>query len=378
MADDFNESDLADVNATEPAPAESPDLTPEQDANIQAAVDQFFGKAGEEIVKDEADQPTPEQVQRRQSHNRRAKQEQQAELVEDGEEPDPSLEDDAPQPEPQSEEEATPEAPAPEPVAQDQNDIDPTLRYFAETELGWSKDKIDRLVKADPEIATETISKLAESYTNLSRQFLNPASSVAPSTPAPEQQQPAQPQAPTSKLDEFFGKLNEFAEANGEELSDFIKALKDEVVDGYREMRAAYEVQQKELLRTEARTVFTDLSKRFADLYGSEDKAATEKQNEAKQRLGELADQIRTAAKLQGRELSVREALNRAHLIVSADYRDAVVRKQITEQVQKRGNAITARPTQRRNPVTSASKTRATAEDAYAKKAAELGIEIGD
>lgn len=380
MSDEFNENDLADLSGDSEAPAEQPNLSPQAEKNIESALDRFFGKAADSDLEEAGVDPKEvekEAVANRAARNRRAAKEQHNELVEEGLEPedgqdeDTILTDEKENTEEETDKEEKPvvaDAAAPSPLS-------PQLRYTAQTILGWDDKKIDRLVKADPELAAETITELAESQANLSRQLLHPASQVAPGT-QPVVQTPAQPEAPLSNLDKFHANLSEFAEANGEELTEYVKALKAEVIDPVRAMFAQIEVQKQELSKTEARQTFTTLSDNFSDLYGKAGEALTPLQQKAKADLGEVADMIRAGSKLKGHEISVKDALNRAHLLVSHEYQQQAMRKSIKEQVQTRSKTLQAKPTNRVNPgVVTSGKSRASAEDALAKKAAELGIE---
>jgi hypothetical protein len=127
------------------------------------------------------------------------------------------------------------------------------------------------------------------------------------------------------------------------------------------------------LNKDEAQSTFGKLSEQFADLYGKPGVVKTPEQAEAVRQLGEVADQLRTGAKQRGQKMSIKSALNQAHMQVSTPFREAIVRKTIKEQVHKREKAITARPSQRLQPATSG-KSDAAAEDAISKFAAERGL----
>lgn len=381
MADDFNMNDQADLNSTEPASSEMPELTAEQNANIESAMERFFEKAPEELegksekaANTEKAEVSGDVAQRRRDRNRQARLEQQEELREEGlETPEnDATEEGKPTEKVAKETKVESKAVAAETQAETPADIDPTLRYFAEAELGWSKEKIDRLVKADLEIASETLTSLAENYTNLSRQYL-PGTQAAPGTQVqPPAQNVVEPLTP--RLDQFYSALNDFKEVHGDELGEFADALKAELIEPVKAMFAANMVQQQELNKTEARQTFTTLTEKFPEMYGTADKPLTPEQMEFKKQLGQLADDLRIAAKAKGIDLSPRKALNQAHLSVSAPFRNQIVRKGIKEQVHKRQNAITARPTQRLVPAT-AGKSKEAAEEAVARFAADRGIE---
>lgn len=361
------------------APAsEVPEIPDEAMQAITEKIDEVFAKGENDVNAEPSNEKLPAgEIARQQS----VKKEQAEELDEEGltgnDDPEGhGKKDETPA---EKEDEGKPgegdETPAEETPA-----LDPNLRFVAQ-QFGWSDEKIDKLLKADAELAQDTFSNLSDAYLNLSRQMLPQADSqVNPGT------QPgsttAQPQATTSPLDTLLSPkaLAEFAEANGEEIVEkFLKpfaqerqALKQEV----QELKGFVEIQQRRAVATEATTVLEKLSGQFADLYGKDTLQLSDPQKQARTNLAGIADQLRAGAKMQGRELSVTEALNRAHLIVSAGNRQQAVRKQVTEQVQRRSKQITAKPTQRRNPATAGGRSDATAIEAYNRKAAELGLEV--
>jgi hypothetical protein len=383
-ADSFNENDLADLNSTEPAPSESPEFTPEQQANIDAAYEKFMEKAPADLeVAEKKEEPAVVEkpvatdiAERRRARNRQARLEQTDELREEGLE---VAEGDEAETKAEGKTETKVEA-KPAVVENEQTpaptDIDPTLRYFAEQELGWAKDKIDRLVKADPEIAAETLQNIADTYTNLSRQYAA-GTQVAPGTQTPTPTQTED--APlTPRLDKFYSALADFKESNGDELGEFTEALKAELIDPVKKIFADNMVRERELNKDEAQTTYGKLSEKFADIYGKAGVAKTPEQIEAVRQLGEVADQLRAGAKQRGQKMSIKSAMNQAHMQVSAPFREAIVRKNLKEQIHKRENAITHRPSQRLVPSLSSGKSDAAAEEAIAKFAAERGLDGWD
>lgn len=384
--DDFNENDQVDLSSDGNAASEVPSLS-EGEQNIEAALDKYFGAADDSDLAEAG--VTPEEVAKEAAtvrsniQKRKAREaEQRQELREEGLEGEDELDDESvvngeedEVPAIQDNDEAT-EGKEDEDATEGDvkaNALDPALRYFAATELRWSDDKIDKLIAADPELAASTIQSFSDAYTNLSRQYLAAPSQVAPGTEAAKET-PAQPASPTSNLDKIYANLNEFAEANGEELAEFMKALKTELIDPWRKEQAKIQARDEELSKTEARTTFGTLSTKFASLYGEQGKPRSPEQQKAVTELAEVADQLRAGAKQRGQELSISDAINRAHLLVSHNHRESAVRNSIKEQVQKRAKGMVAKPTYRRNPVTASGKSREAAGEALTRKAAELGI----
>lgn len=388
MSDDFNENDVA-TDTGEAQASEVPEIPQAildkydeifggKDASVNAELGDTAanGAASTEPVKSTAEIEASKAANRQ--SKRQAAKEQQDELVEEGLE----SEDAAVQDKPETKEAPvakTAEAPAEKKEAVDKSkvELDSSLR-FAANELGWADDKIDKLLAADPVLAMETFNALATTYTNLSRQFLNnPAPLVAPGTPG-HVEQPAQQVVPTPNLDKLYADLHTFAETNGEDLVEkFLKPLQAEIITPLKALLAENAVTKQRVAEQEIRQSFDTVTGKFSQFYGTDGKRTAEEQQTVA-RLAQVADQIRTGARVQGREMSVKDALNQAHMIVTADKRDAIVRSAITEQVQRRTKTTTAKPTQRRTPGAGVQKSHVAAAEAIERFYAERGISAGD
>jgi hypothetical protein len=119
-----------------------------------------------------------------------------------------------------TEEEGSEEAAASETdekAADPASSLDPYLRFVAQN-LGWNDAKINKLLKADPELAEQTFRSLADSYTAMSRQYAGvqapQGTLLVPGTLNP-QQPPAQATDPASRLDKFYSTLAAFKKPTG-------------------------------------------------------------------------------------------------------------------------------------------------------------------
>jgi hypothetical protein len=276
-----------------------------------------------------------------------------------------------------------PGSPAP---AATETGLDPVLRSIAE-ESGWTPEDIDELYEANPDVAVRQFERLAENYANLSRQFL---SAPAPVAAAPQVQQPAQVQQQTNQsvsqlpaglTDEA---LERFAVKNGDEAADLIKVIRDHFVardqlheQRYQKFEQTANAAETRVVAQEASSTIGDLQKKFPTLYGtsSDPKALTVAQYQKQTELASLADQIRSGALNQGRTLSVKDALTRAHYIISRDSVKAEARQELRQRITDRARRVTQRPTQRNNPA-AAGQTRSddAAIEAASQKMAELGM----
>lgn len=262
------------------------------------------------------------------------------------------------------------EEPAGEPIP----DLDPNLRFAAQHVGGLKDEEINELYQQNPTLASRIFENYLSAFSAMSRQTgLLPTQS-----PQPVQQATQRPQAPTSKIDQLIANIKEFSETNGEPLGEFVQALHNEVIAPFRQMQAELMVQKQQMIAAEATNTTNALAEKFSDVYGQGDKLNLMQQTN-RQKLYEVADQLRTGAYQQGHEMSVKDAINRAHLIITADKQVAFGRQQVQKQIQKRSRQITARPTQRVKPTAPGqAKGELTAVEAYRQRAAELGMDIGD
>lgn len=334
-----------------------------------------------EEVADEPAQTVNENVQRQVAVNRK---QQKDELVEEGLETADGSDPENPESSAETEtDEQSGEAPAEELAVDAPVDLDPNLRFVAQF-YGWKDDRIDKLFAADPELATETFSQLLNAFQAMSRQqgVGLPSQQQRTQTSAPTAAQP--PVTPGSHLEQLFANPKAFADANGEQLGQLLVGLQQEVYQPLRtamrqvaQIQAEYMVQKQQAVAAEATTATAGLAQKFPEVYGVDSAKLNLFQQQARQNLFTVADQLRAGAYQQGKEMTVSDALSRAHLIVTAGKQQAAARKEVRNQVQQRSRKITARPTQRANPRgAGVAKGEQAAIEAYQTRASELGIGI--
>jgi hypothetical protein len=204
---------------------------------------------------------------------------------------------------------------------------------------------------------------------------------AAPQAQAPQQAQTqAQAQPPETPLDALFSEdaLRDFAENNGQDIVDrFLRPLYREVIQPFRQMQSWYQAQMQEALGREIELTFRELGQSFPDLYGKDGTPVNAEQREVRFQVAQLADQIRAGAALHGIYLSAGEALERAHHLLYADRLAEQERKRLTSQIKSRASRQTVRPTQRQGAgQPGKAKSWEAAAEAYARRAAELGIDV--
>lgn len=232
--------------------------------------------------------------------------------------------------------------------------FDPNLLQIAKELGGWSDKDAQDLIKANPTLARVTFARIADSYNALSLQY-------AQGVRQPQAAQQSVPQAGATAgklpaLDDLFAdprRLAEFAEIHGQDLVDkVLKPLHSELV-ATREDRQYVASLRREALVREVNDTFKSFDS-FKDFYGESPVALTKDQNDNRHKVGNLADQIRYGAEQSNVQMTPREALTRAHMIVTHDQHRAQARKAITQEVKRRSTQITSRPSQRNAPAPAA------------------------
>lgn len=249
--------------------------------------------------------------------------------------------------------------------------FDPNLKQIAKDLGAWSQNDIDDFIVSNPVLARITFAKISDGYNALSQQYARGAQA-----PAQAPQQNAATNPSTSVLDDLLSdpkKLAQLQEVAGSELTEgFIKPMLAERARQI-EDRAFIDDLRKESFVRDINETFTAFGVNgFSDFYGKNGEV-NEKQQQNRFAVGQLADQIRTGAKAQNVSMTVREALQRAHLIATADTQKAQARREVQKQVQSRSRQITARPTARVQRVASSSNQEDTALQAVADFWSENG-----
>jgi hypothetical protein len=223
--------------------------------------------------------------------------------------------------------------------------LSPVLRQAAKRN-GWDDADIDNLYAANPEVAERTFERLQESANALSEQYAKIGQARSQAAPAPS----AATADATSNLDKLFSEdgLKRFAEANGQDIVDtLLKPLAAERAE-YREA-VAYVYQQKaEALNRTVTGALDGFAKELPDIYG---KGAwgelTPEQQAFRTEVVQQGDWMIRGAREQGINLTHTEALERAHLQMTAKHRAQIERDNLKRAVTQRSNRTTIRPSQR-------------------------------
>lgn len=269
------------------------------------------------------------------------------------------------------------------------------LLAMAAKRSGWTDEEVAELHKANPDLASRTFQKLLKSLNDVSAEYGRigstphtdgrdkaPASVVQPqSAQSPRFQGQPAPQGAEGILDQVYGqKLPELKTKFGADFVDEIVAPLlapvQQLMEANGRLMQDSERQAMEAVGRDVNGFFSGLPNELKSLYGDGGQV-TKEQEQAKQALCQLADQIQTGASMRGVQLSVHESLDRANLQFAAEHLSTLERKKITASVQKRSKQLTNRPTQRRKGSAPGGKNSdQDAMDAYSNRLAELDIVV--
>lgn len=296
--------------------------------------------------------------------------------------PEPKPQDAAPAPaEPKEsaggEEPATPESGEPKPA--DEPKAIPDSHYRAALHMGWKPEDIGELYDKSPEVALKTLAKCYEQVNATSKQL----GELGQRARQMREQPPAAPAAPQpSRKEAVMKKLKEKYEDDpiidllGELIPDTVPVPE---IRGFKSESPAPQaptVDQEIAVRQQINTFFTaDEMDVFQDFYGTTSQAGdwsmlTPGQKANRIEVCNRAQNILDGATMAGMQVSTAEAMERAHLEVTAPIAEQFVRERIVKSAQKRAAGVTLRP--------SGSKTPAPAAGQYNKEEAvkEMGAEL--
>jgi len=221
--------------------------------------------------------------------------------------------------------------------------LDHALRRAA-IHQGWTDDDIERALNADAEGAMKTFKKMHESTNKLSAKFAQLGQNTL-------NQQIEQQNAPAHPTNEFEEELKAVKEEHGEDSATY-KAMK-KMADKASSAVPAQEVrqQQVEIPEESKAQVLKSIDQFMSDeditmdgeFYGRTDENLTPIQTMHRRELFNLADKIRTGAMVQGEDMSVLEALEFAHMAITAPVMEDKAVKKTQKKLKKRNDSRTFR-----------------------------------
>lgn len=269
---------------------------------------------------------------------------------EPGQEPEPEPES---EPEPAEDGDSTPESNEDAGQEPTEKPAIPDNYFRAAQHQGWKPEQISKLYEADAEGTVEWLKQLYDASNNLNGQFAELGrAKIALEQKQTESKTMSQETKPELDLD----KLRERYEDDPVGVMlDIVKAQTPKPQEQPAAQSAQTNRREEDMaVAQQLQTFFTakDLEV-YQDFYGSPDKSnpydwskTTPGQAANRQAVIQDADAIIAGYELQGKQISVSEALEKAHLRVSAPIAHQIVREQIVSQVKKRSKGITLRPSE--------------------------------
>ena len=277
-------------------------------------------------------------------------------------EPEPKVEEPAGEPEPEPE----PEVPAGKTESEVKAGVEiaPTLpeNYIrAAIHQGWKDEDIKEFFKANPEQARKTFANIYESTNRMSNQFaeLGKATHEKVAEPKKSILPGSAPKAETVES-EYKGIDIEVIKAQYGE-NDPIVALMQQMDNSARQshdkINKLIEAQTQApetnreadyALEQQIGVFFNDpVLKPFTELYGEGnnwDEDITGKQARKRWEVVQMADRMIAGAMLQGKELSIPNALELSHLAITAPEKEKVIREDLKAKATKRQKGISLKP----------------------------------
>lgn len=218
--------------------------------------------------------------------------------------------------------------------------------------------EIDDFLKVNPEVAMRTFEKIHISRTAEINKFaeLGRRAKEQQAVETVENRQTAT-QAEQAKGLQAVNVDALVEEHGNEELVRKLMGPINQVIERIQQMgplveqgAEAIERSRRETLANQINGFFTGENlKPYEKVYGSHmaDGGVVKDQQQNRNKVLEIADAIVAGAALQGRQMSVNEALLMAHDSVASGFTEQVVREKIKKEVKKRADSVTVRPNAR-------------------------------
>ena len=238
----------------------------------------------------------------------------------------------------------------------------PDAYYHTAVRQGMSHDEIKELFEANPEVAIrvlgkihEASSKVANDFATMGRAKLKPAETVKPADAVTATEANAAKKVDLAALKEEYGAdsaIVKFAE-------DLQASIPAPAVSTGQSVQNQPIVQQNVALDPRVEVMvnqfFTaDVLKPYKDFYGEGKDAnkLTMEQNKHRWEVLDRADDIAAGAYDMGRPITSEEAMDLAHMLVSADVQKQAMRAEFKATIKKRSKGLTLKPAKSKVAVT--------------------------
>ncbi len=217
---------------------------------------------------------------------------------------------------------------------------------------GWTPEEVKKFFEADPELAIKTLAKIHESTNKLSADF----ASLGRASREPADKTTDHMTATEANAAATAGDSTELAAIKEEYGADssvakMFESMQEQLASSKTvastQQNEAVTEQLDEATATLIDQFFSDPSmKSYEDFYGEGKDAAklTQGQIDERWKVMDMADSIILGSKAQGRNVTVQEAMDMAHLSISEPVREQAVRNELKAKIVKRSMGLTLKP----------------------------------
>jgi hypothetical protein len=266
------------------------------------------------------------------------------------------------EPEPAEGDEPEEDASTPEKTPADTGEVKIPDQYIrAAIHQKWSIGDIKELQEANPKLALKTFKKLYDDTNRLSQEFASIGRKRMEDARKPvekkAEEKPKDFAIDLTKVkaeygdDPIVGVVEALAEHNAELMKKLEQVVPVAKPSGKSEAEIRAEIRENQAVEKQVNAFFGDRTMElYTDFYGTVSKGSvdwsslTGEQQTNRMTVLNLADQICIGAQSQGKNMTVEEAMEKAHLIVSARVLESIVREDIKKQVSKFSKAKTLHP----------------------------------
>lgn len=219
---------------------------------------------------------------------------------------------------------------------------------------GWDDKEIDDFATANPDLALKTFERMHDSRTKEIQEWADlgrkarqtaPAAPAAPAVTAPAVSAASQTTPiDTKAFAELYGVSEEAIQAIMGPINERFAALEPLVQRATAAQAQAEQTQRDSLVRIVQEFFVSPEIAPYKEAYGTDPTALTAEQSRLRDKVVETADALLAGATMQGRELSVPDALALAHDSESSSFKEQIIRDQLRKDTTRREKGITLRP----------------------------------
>jgi len=211
---------------------------------------------------------------------------------------------------------------------------------------GYTNEEVDHYLEIKPDEATARFGEIFDDWQKENSRWSDRGRQLAAAKPPVEEGK--EPQKETPQVLSHYDPKALIEEHGNEELINALMGPLNAMVDRVNTVTQKLSKSENFLRNTEENALVTitqDFLKSkemtpFKETYGVEIKDLTDEQQKSRMELFGQADIIAAGAKDHGIDITVQDALERAHILVSQGSRDAAIRQSIRDSLTKRTKTI--------------------------------------